>query len=421
MSFDAEVSEALPAGARVGAWIIDGVRSEGGFALLHHAHHADSGEPAAIKVLRRALSFYGNAVMRFHREIDALLRIVHPNVVRVLAHGDLPDGRPWLAMPWLDGEDLRVHIGRVGALSIADASAIVTPLASALDAVHAHGLVHRDVKAENVMLHGTPHAPVLVDFGVARDNDPVTPIALTTHSVLGTPSAMAPEQIMSSVVDARTDVYGLGVLVFHLVTGSLPFRTNNLAELLEMHLHAAPPPPSSRLPVPPELDALVQRCMAKERAERPASAREVAEELAAIALDRPRPSSAIYVEARIDPDVDDPDDAALDDVHAAISLAATTLRAEGIVDVHPNAVLALLPVDAERARTLTAHLGVVLAARDGRSPIVRVTWTVHFAVARDDLRAAAAWAAPSTEGGAFATLAAANGDPAAGTTLVRVR
>jgi len=413
---NASPSEALAAGTRVDRWIVEGVRSEGGFALVHRARDAVTGEPAAIKVLRRALSFHGNAVTRFHREIGALARVAHPNVVRALAHGDLADGRPWLAMPWLDGDDLRARLARKGALSIEEARAIVEPLADALHHVHAHDLVHRDVKAENVMLHDG--VPVLVDFGVARDDDPAQPIALTTHSSLGTPCAMAPEQIMGTRVDGRTDVYGLGVLLFQLVTGSLPFRSENLPELLEMHLHAPPPLPSSRAPVAAEIDALVVRCMAKDPRDRPQTARAVAEELAA-ALDRSRLPSAIYVEARIA--ADDPSDEVLDDVEAAIAIAADTLRPDAVVDVHANAVLALLAVDAERACALAARIADALSSRRGRSSSVRVAATVHLARSRDELRAPSAWAAPVTEDGAFATLAAKSGDPVAGTTLVRLR
>lgn len=405
--------EALEPGTRVGQFIVDELRSEGGFALLHHARHAASGESVALKVLKRALAFQGNAVGRFHREIAALRELSHPNVVRVLDHGDLRDGRPYLVMDWLGGRDLHAHLADVGALTLAETLAVFEPLASALDGAHALGIVHRDLKAQNVMVEsrGDTLVPTLVDFGIAHwsARDGASGDGLTSHSVVGSPCSMAPEQILGQPVDARTDVYALGVLLFYMTTGALPFKSTDPLELEEMHLRATPPAPSDLAPLPPAFDALVARCLTKRREERLPTAGAVARELREIARGEPTPRvAAVHVEARVDPTVDDPGDEALDEIDRIVARAHDVLGTAGmrVTSVHAGAVLAVCGV-ARDAVDVATKLAADLAP--ARAAIVWVSVSVHAAATEGELRRTGTWVA--REPGLWISDAARRADP----------
>ncbi|AGP37937.1 serine/threonine-protein kinase [Sorangium cellulosum] len=422
---------ALPAGAVVGGYLLDEVRLAGGFGVVHRAWPIGGGAAVALKVLRRELSLLPAMLRRFQQEAEVLARLRHPSIVEVRGVGALDDGRPYIAMEWVDGRTLAAELRARGALSPAEAVALLEEVCGALVAAHAIGVVHRDVKAQNVMIRpaaggGGARGVKLVDFGIAKLLHPA-PGARGERSssvILGTPLTMAPEQILGGAVDARTDIYAVGLLAYQLVTAELPFQGADAVETEEMHLRAPPPRPSERAPVSAAFDAVVRRCLAKEPADRYAS---VSELLAALrgAVDAPGlggaaapggvdaplgPSTALLVEARLAAP-DDAGDEALADVERLLQAARAALfRIGATLEIESaDALLATLPAPYERApaRALgwVLDLWAELGARAGASAEVLPRLLLH-AAAPEALRR---WAPGPTGAGVFVTDAFAGG------------
>lgn len=246
---------------QAGRWRLEGPLAAGGFGCVHFASDA-AGRRAAVKLLRPELVTSAEQVGRLRREAEAIAAIGHPNVVELYEQGELPDGRPYLAMELLDGEDLETTIARRGALSLADIEAILTDLCDALDAAHARGIIHRDVKPSNVVI--TDRGAVLLDFGLAKLLEGEGPELTASRCALGTPASMSPEQIQGRAVDPRTDVYGLGALAFEMLTGSPPFADASPITLGYLHLHGRRPRPGDRRPLPAAVDEVVVRAMDRE-------------------------------------------------------------------------------------------------------------------------------------------------------------
>jgi len=262
-------SNELPAGTRVGPYVIEELRATGGFSTVYRGSHTETGETAAIKVLHRYLAASPKVLLRFQREVESVCVINHPNIVVIRDVGELSPGRPYYAMEWLDGRTLDEELYLRGRFTLSEVLDILEGLCAALSAAHEAGIVHRDLKASNVMLVPSSHGPVvkLVDFGIVKlleSADGYSESGLTTIGAsLGTPHYMSPEQIIGGAVDLRTDIYALGVLAFQLLTGRLPFNAPTAPELGELHLHAAPPRPSSVAPVSQCADVVVRRCLEK--------------------------------------------------------------------------------------------------------------------------------------------------------------
>jgi serine/threonine-protein kinase len=276
--------ERIPEGTAVGDYEVLELRSRGGFGAVYRARHRRTRQQVALKVLHADLAVSGDKVKRFEREAATLNRIRHPNIVRVFDVGVLADGRPFFAMEWLTGSTLADAIRDRGALELPEALPIIEDLCCALAAAHDVGIVHRDLKASNVMLvpAGDRFAVRLFDFGIAKLLAPDGELGhVSTGNRLGTPHHMAPEQILGDPVDPRTDVYSLGVLIYQILTGRFPFDGANSVEIEELHLHAAPPRASDHAAVPGEVDDVLFGCLAKLPALRHATAREVAAELRA--------------------------------------------------------------------------------------------------------------------------------------------
>jgi serine/threonine-protein kinase len=204
----------LSAGSEVGPYRIEALYREGGFASLFRAVHADSGEPVALKVLHRDLVTDGQALERFRREAEAVNQLRHPNIVRVLGCGEIGAGQPFIAMEWVEGRNLQEELAARGPLSLAETLSIMEELCSALSAAHTRGIIHRDLKAENVMVQGRAGGLTvkLVDFGMVRllDRERSEREATASSEIVGTPLNLAPEQILGQPVDERTDIYALG-------------------------------------------------------------------------------------------------------------------------------------------------------------------------------------------------------------------
>jgi TolB-like protein len=236
------------------------------------------GRQVVIKVLDPEL-LAGASVERFRREIILAARLQHPHVVPVITSGEV-DGIPWFAMPYVDGESLRQRLSS-GPLPIGETTGLLRDVARALSYAHTHGIVHRDIKPDNVLI--SAGSATVTDFGIAkainaaRTTEGVTGPTLTQAGMsIGTPAYMSPEQVLGETVDHRTDIYSFGVMAWELLAGHAPFRAESSAKVIAAHLSEAPQDISEVRPdVPPQLARLVMQCLAKDAADRPQSAAEL--------------------------------------------------------------------------------------------------------------------------------------------------
>ena len=227
-------ADALKPGTLAGAYVLKKELASGGGGTVYEAHHRILGRRAAVKVLRRQLASSPQMVARFVQEARAVNMIKHPSIVDIFEFDDLPDGRPFYVMELLDGIDLRSILNERGRFPPGEVMEIFEPVCSALQAAHEMGIVHRDLKASNIFIGNVGGARVvkLLDFGIAKLMHPdAGEGGLTVVGTrLGTSYTMAPEQIRGDGVDARTDIYALGVVLYHLVTGQYPFRAETMTD-----------------------------------------------------------------------------------------------------------------------------------------------------------------------------------------------
>jgi eukaryotic-like serine/threonine-protein kinase len=271
-----------------GRYLIERLLGEGGMGAVYQAEHTHMHKRLAVKVLHPEMSRLPEVVARFEREAMAAAHIEHPNVAAATDFGKLDDGSFFLVLEYVEGKSLRDAIG-AGPLDLGRALHIARQIASALARAHGLGIVHRDLKPENVMLvarEGDADVVKVLDFGIAKV--PVgtlggvqkTPGQALTQlgMVYGTPEYMAPEQALGQAVDARADLYALGVILFEMLSGVRPYDHESKVTLLGMHVTAPIPKVADRVPavsVPPEIDALVAKLLAKEATARFADAKEL--------------------------------------------------------------------------------------------------------------------------------------------------
>jgi serine/threonine protein kinase len=387
-------AEELTPGTAVGTYVVQSLIASGGGGMVYRARHALLGRMAALKVLRREIASSQEAVARFAREAQVVNRIRHPNIVDIHEFAQLPDGRRYFVMELLDGADLLTTLKRRGRLSPAEILDILQPLCSALETAHAAGVVHRDVKASNICLAQVNGATVvkLLDFGIAKLLRPeADDLVLSTFGMrLGTPCAMAPEQIRGEPVDQRVDIYALGVLVYQLLTGRYPFSANSLQELDRLHLEASPPRPSHAAPVPASFDAVVLRCMEKEARRRFQQVGEFLqafrEAMRATASARTEPlGPVVYLEVHSEEgqEAGQEDEALLDEVCALLDLGEQALGAAGfeLAFSTGSAVLGRLGGSVSRpyqhARAVGEALAGKLAERAAGHPTVWANVILH--------------------------------------------
>ncbi|MBU8897009.1 serine/threonine protein kinase [Corallococcus sp. M34] len=327
----------LEPGARVGPWIVETRVHPGITAWLYRARHEQTRELAALKVVRSRYTLVSEVLRRFQQEADTLRALIHPHIVEVRESGELSDGRPWLAMEWLDGGSVDAWLAHRGPFSLAEALTVMEELGAALQLAHAQGVLHRDLKAQNVMMVPQPEGfrVKLVDFGIAQVRARGGSRGLTSEgAVLGTPSAMAPEQIRGQAVDARTDQYALGVLLYQLLTGRLPFSGTSAVELEEQHLHAPAPRLGEQVKAPSGVCEATRRAMAKRPEERfPDVSTFLGALRAALGHEPPLSTApwvaALFVDVRVPEGTEEPSDAAMDARDAAVDHAREALRAAG--------------------------------------------------------------------------------------------
>ncbi|HTN23964.1 MAG TPA: serine/threonine-protein kinase, partial [Solirubrobacteraceae bacterium] len=259
----------LRPGDVLGGCRIEAVIGRGGMGVVYRALQLDLGRPVALKVITADLAGDTEFRERFGREARMAAAIDHPNVVPVHATGE-EDGALFLVMRFVAGSDLHALIRRDGPLAPARAAAVVAQVASALDAAHAAGLVHRDVKPANVLLAGADDHAYLSDFGLTRSIDPDHPIT-DSGQWIGTVDFASPEQLSGGRSDARSDVYSLGCVLHAALTGSPPYPRGTVPATLLAHLNDDPPRPSAA-GAPREFDRVVARALAKAPADRYPSA-----------------------------------------------------------------------------------------------------------------------------------------------------
>jgi serine/threonine protein kinase len=278
-------------GETLGSYRVVSKIGEGGMGAVYLAAHTFLDRKAAVKVLLPAFSNDEEVVNRFVNEAKAATVIHHPGIVQVFDFGKLPDGRAFLVMEFLEGESLDARLKRLGRLSVPDALRVTHDCASALAAAHQAGIVHRDLKPENIFMvpdaqHDSGERAKILDFGIAKltDDQQRGSVKTRTGSVMGTPTYMAPEQCLGAgEVDHRADIYALGCVMFHLLTGRPPFVGQGVGELLVAHVREPAPWARGFNPeVPPAVDALLQRSLAKEPGARFASMGEFASALAVL-------------------------------------------------------------------------------------------------------------------------------------------
>ena len=249
-----------------GRFRVDRLLGQGGMAEVYGTTDLATGRPTAVKLLKRDVASEGEAVERLKREARVLQSLDHPGIVKLETFGALDDSRIFIAMEWLVGETLGTRLRRVTTLEPEELTPIVTGVCGALEAAHHHGVIHRDLKPDNIFLVQSDSAPVKVlDFGVSKvtGSDQLT----ATGEVLGTPRYMAPEQLAAERdLDARTDVYALGVLLYEALAGRPPFLATVPTELIVAILHGKAAPLRAYCPNLSEaLTAVVTRAMARAR------------------------------------------------------------------------------------------------------------------------------------------------------------
>ncbi len=269
-----------------GKYRIDAFISVGGMGSVYRATHVMLGKTVAVKVIRHELVTSDDVVRRFQREARAASTLDHPNIVTVYDLGQADDGTLYIAMEFIEGSSLKEAIRRDGPIPHGRAVEILRQVASALSVAHQRHIIHRDLKSQNLMLATGVDGRVtvkLVDFGIAKTFD--EPVQLTEAGfVLGTPHYMSPEQAAGKAVDHRADLYSLGVILYEMLVGDVPFSDASTTSILVKLVTEVPEPPSRRrtdVVVPAALEAIAMRCLDKNPDRRFQSADEFA-----AALDR---------------------------------------------------------------------------------------------------------------------------------------
>jgi eukaryotic-like serine/threonine-protein kinase len=263
----------LPQGTSVGEYVVERKLGEGGMGTVYAGVQPLIGKQVAIKVVAAAWARNEQITNRFLEEARAVNHIRHPNIIDIFSFGTLPDGRPYFVMEFLQGESLEDALvsGHIAGREIV---LLMSQLCDALGAAHAAGVVHRDLKPENLWIARLPNQEVslrVLDFGIAKNMTKSDASMTAAGDVLGTAQYMAPEQALGETIDGRTDIYALGVILYRILTGRLPFDGHNSFAVAARQVTEQPAPLSHFKPIQPALEAVVLDCMAKDPAARPQS------------------------------------------------------------------------------------------------------------------------------------------------------
>ena len=261
-----------------GRYELEELVGSGGMATVYRAHDRLLERPVALKILHEQFSQDAEALERFGREARAVAQLAHPNIVTVIDRGE-DAGRPYIVFEYVGGENLKQLVAREGPLPVPTVIELGLQVARALEAAHGRGVVHRDVKPQNVLLADEGRAKV-TDFGIARARG--TEGMTLTGTIMGTSDYIPPEQARGEAAGEPGDVYSLGVVLFELLTGRLPYEAENAVAVAMRHVNDPVPSVRELRPdVPPRLEALVRRALAKEPRDRFASMSDLVAELEA--------------------------------------------------------------------------------------------------------------------------------------------
>src|SRR5450755_2343770 len=279
-------------GTTVGSYRITEEVSVGGMGTVYRAEHVLLGKSAAVKILHPELRHNREAVSRFFNEAKTTTQIKHPGIVEVFDFGHLPSGDGYLIMEFLEGASL-AHVVREGRMPERRAVTLLRGVCSALAAAHALGVIHRDLKPDNIFVCPDEDAPTgerpkILDFGIAKlaTGSATGPASATkTGIVMGTPRYMSPEQCRGAgAVDHRADLYSIGCIMYELLCGVPPFVAEGAGELIAMHLFVEPEPARSIEPgITHEAEELIASLLEKDPAKRPQTAAELARRFSALA------------------------------------------------------------------------------------------------------------------------------------------
>ncbi|RKH50676.1 serine/threonine protein kinase [Corallococcus llansteffanensis] len=275
---------------------VEALIGEGGMGKVYRARQLALDKVVVLKVLRHTLLSDERTVARFQREAKAASRLNHPNSISVLDFGQADDGALFIAMEYVAGQDLHQILSREWPLGEARVVRIALQILSALSDAHGAGVIHRDLKPENIMVEQRRNEPDFVkvlDFGIAKITDVQDegPALTRAGFVCGTPEYMSPEQARGAVLDYRSDLYAVGVILYQLTTGLLPFESDSAVGYATKHLTEEPPPPSRRRPdarISPGMERLILRVLSKDPDDRPANAAAFKMELLAVDKERRR-------------------------------------------------------------------------------------------------------------------------------------
>lgn len=267
-------------GTTIGNYEIKSLLGAGAMGQVFLGEHPHIGRKVAVKVLMASFSSNPEMADRFMSEAKAVNRFNHPNIIQVFDFGKLPDGRLYLIMEFLEGQELSAYMEERGTLSIDETAALMGQIASALDAAHSAGIVHRDLKPDNIFIVHTPTGSTVkvLDFGVAKLLDPENMGAkhkTATGLIMGTPSYMSPEQArgIGHQIGPSTDIYALGVIVYQMLSGHLPIDAESVTQVLLKHITDPPVPIFEYLPAfPPPLWNVIAMALEKNIENRPPSA-----------------------------------------------------------------------------------------------------------------------------------------------------
>ena len=244
----------------IGSYRLVRIVGEGGMGVVWEAVHSTTTERIALKVVRAEVAQDPEFRERFQREARVAKAIDHEHVVRVFDSGEI-DGQLFMSMELVEGESLRSLLDARKRLEPAEAVSILTDVARGLEAAHAAGLIHRDVKPSNIVIEESTGRALVTDFGVVKASDATS--ATRTGMMVGTIRYIAPEQLKSGPIDARADIYALGAVFYEMLTGNAPFDRDAAAATMWAHVNEPPPRASEALGVPSQLDPIVARAMAK--------------------------------------------------------------------------------------------------------------------------------------------------------------
>ncbi|RLB53631.1 MAG: serine/threonine protein kinase [Deltaproteobacteria bacterium] len=261
----------------------------GGMGTVYRAKQDPLGRHVALKILKKELNWDKDTVTRFHREAKAMSLLTHPNTVRVFDFGETDDGLLFFAMELLEGELLTAKVERNGALDPVEAIQITQQILHSLGEAHSKGIIHRDLKPDNIYLatvdgHDIPVVKVL-DFGIAKvleTGRKIDQLETQAGTVFGTPRYMSPEQAQGKTLDVRSDLYSVGVLLYHMLTGAAPFVDDDAVVVMAKHIREKPTPPRKAVPdrpIPGSLERVLMRTIEKDKGKRYKSAERLASRL----------------------------------------------------------------------------------------------------------------------------------------------